>query len=64
MSQKEIYIKVILIEKTGNEYHLSRLELIKKIWEQGQHPKECKGNCQLQDGFMMTFCKSCGWDNF
>ena len=61
---QEIFIKVVLIEKIGNEYHLSRLELIKKTWKQGKHPEQCKGNCQLEVGFMMTICKSCAWDNY
>jgi hypothetical protein len=59
--KKEIYIKVVLIEKIRNEYHLSNIEVVKKNWRKGRHPEQCKGNCELQGGFMMTHCKSCGW---
>ncbi len=61
---QETFIRVVLIEKIKNEYHLSNLELVKNTWEQGKHPTSCKGNCQLTNGFMMTFCVSCGWDNY
>lgn len=64
MIKQESYTKVVLIEKINNEYHLSKLPLIQQLWKQGKHPQQCKGNCQLQDGFMMTFCKICGWDDY
>ncbi len=61
---KEVYIKVVLTEKLGKEYHFSNLETVKKNWKEGKHPEECKGVCNLTNGFMMKFCTSCGWDYF
>jgi len=61
---KEIYIKIVLIEKTGKEYHFSNLENVKENWKEGKHPRQCKGICKIVSGFMMTTCIGCGWDDF
>lgn len=61
---QELNIRTILIEKINNQYHLSKLEIVQNNWKEGKHPKQCKGNCKLENGFMMTICRSCNWDDF
>jgi hypothetical protein len=62
--EKSIKVRVVLIEKIKNEHPYKKLEIVQKIWINGQHPKSCKGICKINSGFMMEQCVNCGWDNF
>jgi hypothetical protein len=47
-----------LITKT--ELTPSELEIANKVWK-GNPPDECKGKCDIVDGFMYAGCKGCAW---
>nr|QBM02714.1 hypothetical protein [uncultured archaeon] len=57
----DIRTRVVLIEKRDNPFHYSKLEEVKNTWKNGEHPEECRGQCNVKMSFIVESCSCCGW---